>query len=547
MGGVTTPLTSHHVLIFPVLFNGNDLLIAIVVPVVLVALGWFLLRTDAGIAVRSVADNADRARLLGIPVKRLSTLVWVIAGTLAALTIILERAVAPGSRSPPTPGRRSSCPPGRRVIAGMENLPLAFGAGVALGITSGIVRVQHPRYGSAIGDVVNLVAILSGCSSCRSKRSRADDAEESFSATGILKPIPEALRTLPEVVAGRIGVWSLVARRRLVIPLVAGPGHHLRVHRRPDLRHHRHLPGGPVGLVGQRRAWVSSPSPASGGVAGGRPDREGQRRPLPLPGGGGRGRRGAGRAGGAPGAAHPGAYLAAVTLALGVAMDSFFLNPTYFPNIIPPAVPAPGALEALRPGRRTRPSTSSAWASWSLTILFIQGLRRARSGRVLLATRDNQKAAAAMSVPPVRTKMSSFVLAGVIAGVAGGLYAVLLGAVAFNTFDPSYGLVVFSMAVIGGLGSISGVLMGVGLIEVLSYSFPKYQLVFTGVGLCWCSSSCRAAWARASRASGTACSSGGPAAQHPRAQPGGRQAGRTGRPAPEETVLLEHALSEDGR
>ena len=62
-------------------------------------------------------------------------------------------------------------------------------------------------------------------------------------------------------------------------------------------------------------------------------------------------------------------------------------------------------------------------------------------------------------------------------------YAVLLGAVGFNTFDASYGLVVFSMAVIGGLGSISGVLMGVGLIEVLSYSFPKYQLVFTGVGL----------------------------------------------------------------
>ena len=88
-----------------------------------------------------------------------------------------------------------------------------------------------------------------------------------------------------------------------------------------------------------------------------------------------------------------------------------------------------------------------------------------------------------MSVPPVRTKLASFVLAGAIAGMAGGLYAVLLGAVAFHTYDPSYGLVVFSMAVIGGLGSISGVLMGVALIEVLSYSFPKYQLVFTGVGL----------------------------------------------------------------
>ena len=71
-----------------------------------------------------------------------------------------------------------------------------------------------------------------------------------------------------------------------------------------------------------------------------------------------------------------------------------------------------------------------------LTILFIQGLRRARAGRVLLATRDNEKAAAAMSVPPVRTKLAGFVLAGAIAGVAGGLYAVLLGAVGLRHLRP---------------------------------------------------------------------------------------------------------------
>src|SRR6202034_3293199 len=177
-----------------------------------------------------------------------------------------------------------------------------------------------------------------------------------------------------------------------------------------------------------------------------------------------------------------GAYLAAVTLALGVAMDTFFLNPTFYPNIIPQAF--------LRPVLWQRFDLASNKAFYFcclgflvLTILFIQGLRRARPGRVLLATRDNEKAAAAMSVPPVRTKLAGFVLAGAIAGIAGGLYAVLLGAVAFHTFDASYGLVVFSMAVIGGLGSISGVLMGVALIEVLSYSFPKYQLVFTGIGL----------------------------------------------------------------
>ncbi len=224
VGGVSTPLTPHHVLLFPVLFNGNDLLIAIVVPVVLVALGWFLLRTDAGVAVRSVADNSDRARLLGIPVRRLSTLVWVIAGLLAGLTSILS-APSAGITIAAGAGPTLILPAlAAAIIAGMESLPLAFGAGVALGVTSGLFEFNMPRFGSAIGDVVNLVAILVGLLFLQRSRSRADDAEESFSATGILKPIPAALRSLPEVVAGRVGVMVLVAVVIVVIPLVSGPG-----------------------------------------------------------------------------------------------------------------------------------------------------------------------------------------------------------------------------------------------------------------------------------------------------------------------------------
>ena len=124
---------------------------------------------------------------------------------------------------------------------------------------------------------------------------------------------------------------------------------------------------------------------------------------------------------------------------------------------------------------------------------------------MLLATRDNEKAAAAMSVPSVRTKLAGFVLAGAIAGIAGGLYAVLFGAVAFNTFDPSYGLVVFSMAVIGGLGSISGVLMGVGLDRCRATRSRNTSWSSPASG---CSSSCcssRGDWPKACRASGTAC------------------------------------------
>jgi ABC-type branched-subunit amino acid transport system ATPase component/ABC-type branched-subunit amino acid transport system permease subunit len=481
VGGVTTPLSAQHVLIFPVLFNGNDLLIAIVVPVVLVALGWFLLRTDAGVAVRSVADNSDRARLLGIPVRRLSTLVWVIAGLLAGLTSILSTPSA-GITIAAGAGPTLILPAlAAAIIAGMESLPLAFGAGVALGITSGLFEFNMPRYGSSIGDVVNLVAILAGLLFLQRKRSRADDAEESFSSTGILKPIPAALRSLPEVVAGRVGILALAGVVVVVIPLVSGPG--------TTLEYTAALIYGIIAIsLVVLTGWSGNVSLGQfafagvGGVlAGDLIEKANADLFLSL--------AAAAAAGavlavvvGIPALRIRGAYLAAVTLALGVAMDTFFLNPTYFPGIIPQAF--------LRPVLWQRFDLASNKAFYFcclgflvLTILFIQGLRRARSGRVLLATRDNEKAAAAMSVPPVRTKLAGFVLAGAIAGIAGGLYAVLLGAVAFDTYDPSYGLVVFSMAVIGGLGSISGVLMGVGLVEVLSYSFPKYQLVFTGIGL----------------------------------------------------------------
>ncbi|HEY6473036.1 MAG TPA: ATP-binding cassette domain-containing protein [Acidimicrobiales bacterium] len=481
VGGVTTPLTAHHVLIFPVLFNGNDLLIAIVVPVVLVALGWFLLRTDAGIAVRSVADNADRARLLGIPVRRLSTLVWIIAGLLAGLTSILS-APSAGITIAAGAGPALILPAlAAAIIASMENLPLAFGAGVALGITTGLFEFNMPRYGSAIGDVVNLVAILLGLLFLQKRKGRADDAEETFSATGILKPIPDALRKLPEVVAGRIGLFAIAGAVVIMVPFVFGPG--------TTLEYTGALVFGIIAIsLVVLTGWSGNVSLGQfafagvGGVlAGDLIEKANVDLFLSL--------AAAGAAGavlavivGVPALRIRGAYLAAVTLALGVAADNFFLNPTFFPNVIPQ--------QFLRPVLFERFDLASnkvmyflVLAFLALTILFVQGLRRARTGRVLLATRDNEKAAAAMSVPPVRTKLSGFVLAGAIAGVAGGLYAVLLGAVGFNTYDASYGLVVFSMAVIGGLGSISGVLMGVALIEILSFWQPKYQLVFTGVGL----------------------------------------------------------------
>ena len=58
----------------PVVFNGGHVLIIIVVPIVAFGLGAFFRLTRIGIAVRASAESADRAALLGIPVKRIGTL-----------------------------------------------------------------------------------------------------------------------------------------------------------------------------------------------------------------------------------------------------------------------------------------------------------------------------------------------------------------------------------------------------------------------------------------------------------------------------------------
>ncbi len=481
IGSIPTPLTNHYVRIFPDSFNGNDLLLVIVIPVILIGLGWFLLRTNAGIAVRSIADNSDRARLLGIPVRRLSTLVWVIAGVIAAVTTMLN-APSAGLTISAGAGPALILPAlAAAIIASMESLPVAFGAGVGLGVITSVLEA-NVQGGSDLADVVNFAAILVGLLFFQRRHGRSDDAEETFSATGILKPIPAVLRKLPEVIAGRTVIGLLVAAAVFCVPFVAGPG--------TILEYTAALIYGIIALsLVVLTGWsgnVSLGQFAFAGVGGVlAADLIAKANVdvfLSLAAAGGAGAILA-LVVGFPALRVKGAYLAAVTLALGVAMNSFFLDPTHFANVGPQGSFPRGWLWGRFDLTNNRTFYFFCLGFLVLTILFIAGMRRARSGRVLLATRDNQKAAAAMSVPTVRTKIGAFVLAGVIAGVAGGLYALLLGAIQYDTFDPSYGLVVFAMAVIGGLGSISGTLMGVGLIEVLSYAFPKYQLIFTGFGL----------------------------------------------------------------
>ena len=96
-----------------VVVRADHVVALVVFPTLVLALAWFLNRTKAGMAVRASADNPDAARLSGISIKRMSTVVWAMAGAFAAVgdDPRARRWPAPTSPAPASSARASCCGP----------------------------------------------------------------------------------------------------------------------------------------------------------------------------------------------------------------------------------------------------------------------------------------------------------------------------------------------------------------------------------------------------------------------------------------------------
>src|SRR5947199_9166660 len=143
----------------------------------------------------------------------------MIAGGLATLTYLLKApfsGVAPGvaSNGPEVllPGLAAA------VVGRMESLPVAFAAGLGLGITEQVVRWNSTGTPSLV-DVAYLVVILGALLLQRGTLSRAvEGATSPWSSTGVVKSIPRELRHLPEVRYVKAALLALVAVAFVVIP-----------------------------------------------------------------------------------------------------------------------------------------------------------------------------------------------------------------------------------------------------------------------------------------------------------------------------------------
>ncbi len=479
-----TPFSSLQFTIGHFRLDANSIVAAVVVLLVMVGLAAFFRFTDIGIAVRATAENSDRAALLGIPVKRISTVVWALAAALSALAIFLRVPIIGlpiGTFVGPVIllyGLAAA------VIARMESFGVALFAGLALGILD--QTIYYFSRDPTVSAAVILPIILAFMLFQRNQLSRGEDTGLStWSNSQEFRPIPPELKNLPEVQWGRFGL-GLATLLLLVF------GYNLLSSTQQILSSAVVIYGIVAvslviltGWAGQISLGQWGLAAVGAGLAGNLAARHNMDFFLTLV--------ISGLAGalvavviGLPALRIRGLYLAVTTLGFAITMQDYFLSPSYFGSLLAPETQAINRpiLYGVYSLVGDRTFYYASLVVLALAVISARGLRRSRFGRVLVGLRDNQKGAQAFGVSPSKAKLWAFAISGFWAAVAGAMFAYYQGSTPTESFPPELSLTLLIIVVIGGVTSLPGALLGTAFYGVLQYSdlSPAFQLLASGLG-----------------------------------------------------------------
>lgn len=113
-------------------------------------------------------------------------------------------------------------------------------------------------------------------------------------------------------------------------------------------------------------------------------------------------------------------------------------------------------------------------------------LRGSRLGRSWMAIREDEDVAEGMGVNLVQTKLLAYMLGGAFAGLAGAISVGLVGSIFASSIQLQLSINVAAIVIVGGMGSIPGVVLGalvlIGLPELFR-EFSDYRLLFYGLAL----------------------------------------------------------------
>jgi branched-chain amino acid transport system permease protein len=117
------------------------------------------------------------------------------------------------------------------------------------------------------------------------------------------------------------------------------------------------------------------------------------------------------------------------------------------------------------------PQYTTLWWVWGwavLTVYVVWRLVRSAYGRRMMAVRDNEIAAQALGISVMRSRLLAFCISAFFAAIAGSLWAHFITSFSPSAFYFSITFSIITMLVIGGMGSVSGSIIGVLFVTLLS-------------------------------------------------------------------------------
>ena len=125
-------------------------------------------------------------------------------------------------------------------------------------------------------------------------------------------------------------------------------------------------------------------------------------------------------------------------------------------------------------------------AGIALAFFVAYRLRESRLGRAWMAMREDEDVAEAMGIDLVVTKLTAFAFGASFSGLSGAIFASYVGSIFPHSFNLLISINVLSLIIVGGVGSLPGVVVGslalVGLPELLR-EFAEYRMLMYGLAL----------------------------------------------------------------
>lgn len=162
-----------------------------------------------------------------------------------------------------------------------------------------------------------------------------------------------------------------------------------------------------------------------------------------------------------------GDYLAIATLGLGEIVRITFLNMDYLGGATGFSVPK---------------TIDWTWAFWLMVIsvFLMSNFINSSHGRACISVRENEIAAEAMGINTTKYKVMAFTMGAFFAGLAGAVYANYMYLIHPGTFSFLKSFEILAMVVLGGLGSITGSIVGAGILTIVSAGladYPEFRMV----------------------------------------------------------------------